>query len=144
MLYIPSMVILRDHNIKKYKPHGVGTQKHFFGSKSKKTSRFMIFDPSKEGCRFSTFLPPPPPHPTSLKSSKKWVSSWGGLGRSGPKTHWGVCLLDKMMILQGVKLTIQPLEVGYADRPKKAQKGGIWRFPLYTGLPGFNVTIYAR
>ena len=28
------------------------------------------------------------------------------------------------MILQGVKLTIQPLGVGYANRPKKAQKGG--------------------
>ena len=29
------------------------------------------------------------------------------------------------MILQGVKQTIQPLEVGYANRPKKAQKGGV-------------------
>ena len=28
------------------------------------------------------------------------------------------------MILQGVKLTIPPLEVGYASSPKKAQKGG--------------------
>ena len=33
-------------------------------------------------------------------------------------------LLDKVMILQGVKQTIQPLEVGYANSPKKAQKGG--------------------
>ena len=30
------------------------------------------------------------------------------------------------MILQGVKLTIQPLGVGYANRPKM---GGMWRFP---------------
>ena len=29
------------------------------------------------------------------------------------------------MILQGVKQTIQPLEVGYANRPKKAQKGRV-------------------
>ena len=36
---------------------------------------------------FSTFLTPPPP--TSLKTSKQWVSSGGGLGGSGPKTHWG-------------------------------------------------------
>ena len=28
------------------------------------------------------------------------------------------------MILQGVKLTIQPLGVGYANGPKKAQNGG--------------------
>ena len=36
------------------------------------------------------------------------------------------------MFLQGVKLTIQPLGVGYANRPKKAPNGGMWRFPLYT------------
>ena len=29
------------------------------------------------------------------------------------------------MILQGVKQTIQPLEAGYANRPKKAQNGGV-------------------
>ena len=32
-------------------------------------------------------------------------------------------LLDKIIIIQGVKKTIQPLEVGYANSPKKAQKG---------------------
>ena len=103
-----------------YKPYGVGTRKHFFGSKLKKTKRFMIFDPKKGGVIFSTFLTPPPTPP------KKWVSSGGGLGGSGPKTHWGMRLLDKIMILQGVKLTIQPLGVGYANRPKM---GGMWRFP---------------
>ena len=38
------------------------------------------------------------------------------------------------MILQGVKLTIQPLGVGNANRPQKAQNGGggMWLFPLYT------------
>ena len=81
------------------------------------------FDKRGGGGFFATLLTPPPP--TSLKTSKKWVSNGGGLGGSGPKTHWGMCLLDKMMILQGVKLTIQPLEVGYANRPKKAQNGGV-------------------
>ena len=37
-------------------------------------------------------------------------------------------LLDKIMILKGVKLTIQPLGVGYANKPKKAKMGG------YVGL----------
>ena len=34
-------------------------------------------------------------------------------------------LLDKIMILQGVEPTIQPLGVGYVNRPKKAQNGGV-------------------
>ena len=33
-------------------PHRVGTRKHFFGSKSKKTKRFMILDPKKGGVIF--------------------------------------------------------------------------------------------
>ena len=54
-------------------------------------------------------------------------------------------LLDKIMILQGVKLTIQPLGVGYANRPKKAQNGGgvCGVFP-YIRLPGFDLTTSAR
>ena len=80
----------------------------------------MIFDPRKGGVIFSTLLSPPP-NP----------SGWG-LGGSGSKTHWGMRLLDKIMILQGVKQTIQPLEVGYANSPKKAQKGGYVVFsPTY-------------
>ena len=114
-----------------YKPYGVGTRKHFFGSKSKKTKRFVIFDPKKGG----SFFDPPPHPPPSLKTSKKWVSSGGGLGGSGPKSHWGMRLLDKIMILQGVKLTIQPLGVGYANRPKKAKMGGYVAFsPIYACL----------
>ena len=82
-----------------YKPHGVGTRKNFFGSKSKKTKRFMIFDPKKGGVIFfDIFDPPPHPPPPSLKTSKKWVSSGGGLGGSGPKTHWGMRLLRKIVI----------------------------------------------
>ena len=84
----------------------------------------MIFDPKKGGVIFSTFLTPPP-----LESG---FQVGGILGGSGPKTHWGMRLLDKIMILQGVKLTIQPLGVGYANRPKW---GGMWRFPhIYTCL----------
>ena len=69
-----------------YKPHGVRTRKHFFGSKSKKTQRFMIFDPKKGGGSF--FDPPPPPH-TSLKTSKKCVSSGGGEGGVRTKNSLG-------------------------------------------------------
>ena len=98
----------------------------------------MIFDQKKGGVIFSTFLTPPPPPP------KKGVSSGGGLGGSGPKTHWGMRLLDKIMILQGVKLTIQPLGVGYANRPKKAKMGGYVAFSPYIRLPGFDLTTSAR
>ena len=131
--------IKRSSHSAPYKPYGVGTRKHFFGSKSKKTKRFVIFDPKKGGVIFFDIFDPPPPPPTHphppLKGSKKWVSSGGGLGGSGPKTHWGMHLLDKIMILQGVKLTIQPLGVGYANRPKKAKMGGYVAFsPLYVCL----------
>ena len=71
---------------------------------------------------FDIFHPPPTP------PSKKWVSSGGGggfWGGSRPKTHWGMRFLDKIMMLQGIKPTIQPLGVGYANRPKKAQNGGV-------------------
>ena len=38
---------------------------------------------------------------------------------------WGMRSLDKIMILQGVKLTILPLGVGHTNRPKSAQNGGV-------------------
>ena len=39
------------------------------------------------------------------------------------------------MILQGVKITIQPFGVGYANRPKKAKMGGYVAFsPIYACL----------
>ena len=69
---------------------------------------------------------------------------WGGLEGSGPKTHWGMCLLDKIMILQRVKLTIQPLGVEYANKPKKAQNGGVCGVFPYILLPGFDLTTSAR
>ena len=80
----------------------------------------MIFDPKKGG----SFLTPPP------QKFQKVGFKWGVLGGSGPKTHWGMRFLDKIMILQGVKQTIQPLGVGYANRPKKAQNGGYVAFSL--------------
>ena len=82
------------------------------------------------GVRFFDILDPPPPPPSQPQKSGFQVG--GGLGGgSGPKIYGGMRLLDKIMILQGVRQTIQPLEVGAAKRPKR---GGMWRFPLYTGL----------
>ena len=85
----------------------------------------MIFD-QKEGESF--FDPPshPTPHTPHLPQILKNVGfKWRGMGGgSGPKTHWGMCLLDKITILQGVKLTIQPLGVRYAHRPKRPQMRG--------------------
>ena len=78
-------------------------------------------------------------------ASKKLVFKWGGgSGQCGPKTHWGVLLLDKVMILQGVKPTNQPLGIGYANRPKKAQNGCVWRFCTHTGMPSLDLTTSAR
>ena len=83
----------------------------------------MIFDP-KQG------VDSPPPQPPNLPQKLQKVGvKWGGLGGFGSKTHWGICLLDKVTILQGVNLSIQPLGVAYANRPKKAQNGGYVVFP---------------
>ena len=91
----------------------------------------MIFDPTKGGGHFFDTFDPPPKAPKSGFQ----VGGGGVWGGSGPKTHWGMRLLDKIMILQGVKLTIQPLGVGYANRPKKAKMGGYVVFsPIYACL----------
>ena len=101
----------------------------------------MIFDPNRAGGHFFNIFDPAPNNP--LQTSKKWVSSGGGLGGSGPKTHWAMQLLDKIMILQGVKLTIHPLEVGYANSPKKVRNGGVCGIFPYIRLPGFDLTTSA-
>ena len=84
----------------------------------------MIFDPQTRGGQS-----PPPPY---LKTPKKWVQVGGSKGVGNQKLIGGCVYWIKIMILQGVKLTIQPLGVGYANRPKKAQMGGMWRFTAYT------------
>ena len=65
----------------------------------------------------------------------------GGCRGSRPKTHWGIRLLDKIMSLQGVTPTIQPLGVGYANRLKRR---GMWRFPISAGQPGVDLRTSAR
>ena len=75
------------------------------------------------------------------------VECCGFKGRGpGPRTHWGMCVLDNILIFQGVKPTIQPVGVGYGNRPKNTLNGvgGMWRFPIYMGLPGFDLTTSAR
>ena len=72
-----------------YKPYGVGTRKHFFGSKSKKTKRFMIFDPKKRGGHFLTPPPHPPQPPPLPQNIKKVGFKWGGLGGPDQKLIGG-------------------------------------------------------
>ena len=112
-------------------PMELGPRNIFLTLNRKKPKDSCFSTKKKVGVTFSTFLnappPPSPDPPPSRKSSKKCVScGLGGLGGggSGPKTHWGMCLLDQIMISQGVKLIIQPLGVGYANRPKRPKMGG--------------------
>ena len=108
-----------------------------FSAQNQKNQNIHDFRPKKGGgvIFFDIFDPPPPPPHLPEKLEKvgfKWGGSGGG---SGPKAHWGMRLLDKIMILQGVKLTIQPLEVGYANSPKKAKMGRYVAFsPIYARL----------
>ena len=101
----------------------------------------MIFNPKKGGGNFFDIFDPRPP---SLKTSKKWVSSGGGWGGPDQKLIGGCVYWTKIMILQGVKLTIQPLGVAYANRPKKAPNGGVCGVFPYIRLRGFDLTTSAR
>ena len=47
---------------------------------------------------------------------------WGG-SRGVPKTDRGKFLSDKTSILQDIKPTIQPIEVGYANGPQRGVCG---------------------
>ena len=120
-----------------YKPHGVGTRKQFFSSKLKKPkdSRFSI--PKRGGQILTPHLP---------ENLQKVVFKCGEGSRGGPAQNFvgGVRLLDKIMFSQGVDLTIQPLGVGYANRPKKTQNGGYVAFSPYICLPGFDLITFAR
>ena len=102
----------------------------------------MIFNAKNGGGHFLT-PPPPPSFPPLPQDPRKVGFKWGGFGGGGcgPKTHWGMRLLYKIMILQGVKRTIQPFGVGYANEPKK---GGVCGVFSYMRLPGFDVPTSAR
>ena len=72
-----------------------------FLARNQKNQKLRDFQPQKGGATFSTFFSPNPP-------SKKWVSSGGGPRGVPTKNsfyHWGMCLLDRIMILQGAKPT---------------------------------------
>ena len=98
----------------------VSGPENYFSAQNKKNQNIHDFRPKKGGGHFL----PPPPFMTPQKSG--FQVGGGGLGGGyGPKTHWGMRLLDKIMILQGVKATIEPHGVGYANRPKKAQNRGV-------------------
>ena len=84
-----------------------------------------------------------PPHlPQKLK--KVGFKSMGGGGASRSGLIWGMRLLDKIINLQRVKLTIQPLGVGYSNGPKKAQNGGVCGVFPYIRLHGIDLTTFAR
>ena len=52
-------------------------------------------------------------------------------------------LLDKIMILQGVRPTIQPLGAGYASRPKMGGGGPVFSQKKKTGLDSLDLTTSA-
>ena len=69
----------------------------------------------------TNFCPPPPP------PQKKLIFSFRGLRIK--KIHWGIVLLGKIMILQGVGHQTSCLGVCYANDPPKGG-GGIQRLRL--------------
>ena len=58
-----------------------------------------------------------------LTPPQKVISSFRGCGPQNQKIHWGMVLLGKIMILQGVGHPISCLGVCYANDPKK---GGVY------------------
>ena len=85
----------------------------------------MIFDLKKGGLSiFRTYFTPLTPHPTPPSKSQKSGFQVRGSRGVRTKTHQGMRVLNKIMSLQEVKQTIQPLEVGCANSPNKAPKRG--------------------
>ena len=102
-----------------YKPHGVGTRKHFFASKLKKNKKFMIFDPKKGGLAFFDIPPPPPTLPQKVQNvSFKW-----GRARGPDQKVIGGC-------------NNSTSDVGYVNGPKKGRR--------YTGLLSLYLTTSAK
>ena len=66
-----------------------------------------------------TFDPPPPPHTPPHTPLKKVLSSFRGCRPRNQKVHWGMVLLGKIMISQGVGHQISCLGVCYANDPPK-------------------------
>ena len=87
----------------------------------KKSKEFIITDTEKKRGHIFNNLHPAPT--ASLK--KKWLSRGGGVGGADKKLTRGCVFWYKTMILQGVKLTIQPLGVGHANRPINPENGGV-------------------
>ena len=98
--------------------------------KKKKKQKIPDFRPPKRGTGsfFSTFLNPPPHVAQNLrKVGFKW-----GVGLGGPtRNSLGDAYIGHNNDFTRGE-TIQPLEVGYANSPKKAPKGGYVAFsPIY-------------
>ena len=110
-----------------YKPHGVGTQRRFLRLKiEEKPQNIHDFRSKIRGGGVIFWTPPHLP-----QNLKKWVSNEGVTG-GGVRTKYSSAgaFIGQNNELQGVKVKIQPLRVGYASRPKKTQNaGGMLRFP---------------
>ena len=57
----------------------------------------MILDTENGGGDSFLDIFDPPPLMMPKKMGFKWGGSWGW---SGPKTHWGMCLVDRIMMMQ--------------------------------------------
>ena len=88
----------------------------------------LVFSTQQKGVPF--FDTPPPEK--GVFHQGRGVGGRGGDSR--PKTHWGVHLLDKIVILQGVQLAI----------PLGGKEGVVWRFLRYVGLCGFDLITSVR
>ena len=62
--------------------------------------------------------PPAPPHPLPQNLEKRVLKWGGGVWGVRDQKLIGVCLFDKIMILQGLKSAIEPFRVGYSNRPR--------------------------
>ena len=128
MNYIPWMVILCDHKIKFFFPESLIFELYRLNSWRSRWCTGPFTHASHYWWK-ELFLVFGTAFDRSLARGSR-----GDLGGSGPNTHREMHLLHKIMTLQGVKLTIKPLEVGQANSPQKTQIGGMGRFPLYMGL----------
>ena len=109
-----------------------------FSAQNRTKPKDSYFSTQKKGGSFfdpPTTPPPPPPQPPSKPQKSGFQMGGGGSGGVRTKNSLGDVLIGQNNDFQGVKLTIQPLVVGYANRPKKAQNGGyVAFFPIYLAL----------